>query len=67
LAKDEYGLTPNQRAFADEWIINGGNATQAYLKAYPSVKNENVARANGSRLLANANVRTYIFLQSENE
>lgn len=36
------------------------NGTQAYLKAYPNVKNEATARANASRLLTNANVQEYI-------
>ena len=26
-------LTPKWKAFADEWIKNGGNATQAYISA----------------------------------
>ena len=26
-------LTPKQKAFADEYIKNGGNATQAFIKA----------------------------------
>lgn len=29
MAKDEYGLTPKQRAFCDYYIANHGNATQA--------------------------------------
>jgi len=60
LARDEYGLTSNQRAFADEYIRNKGNATQAYLFAYPHIKNENTASSNGSRLLRNAKVSKYI-------
>jgi phage terminase small subunit len=60
LAKDEYGLTTNQRAFADKYIELKGNGTQAYLFAYPNVKKETTARANASRLLTNANVKDYI-------
>ena len=60
LAGDEYNLTTNQRAFADEYIANKGNATQAYLKAYPSVTKETTANSNGSRLLRNAKVAGYI-------
>lgn len=52
-------LTPNQQAFAD-YYIEIGNATQAYLKAYKSVTKESTARANASRLLTNANVKSYI-------
>jgi phage terminase small subunit len=60
LAKDKYGLTSNQRAFADEYIKNKGNATQAYLFAYQSCKKETVAATNGARLLRNAKVSRYI-------
>lgn len=55
----EKKLTMKQQAFADNYI-ELGNATEAYLKAYPSVKKETTARANGSRLLTNANVSAYI-------
>lgn len=58
--KNEYGLTCNQRAFADEYIKNKGNATQAYLFAYPNTKKETTAWTNGSRLLRNAKVSRYI-------
>ena len=33
---------------------------QTQKKAYPNVKKDEVARANGSRLLTNANVKAYI-------
>lgn len=52
-------LTEKQQRFADEFIING-NATQAYLIAYPSVKKESTARSAASRTLANVNVKAYI-------
>lgn len=52
-------LTLKQKKFADEYVISG-NATAAYKLAYPSVKKDSVARANGSRLLTNANVSNYI-------
>ncbi|TQR14456.1 terminase small subunit [Psychrobacillus lasiicapitis] len=55
----EQKLTMKQQAFADNYI-ELGNATEAYLKAYPNVKKEATARANGSRLLTNANVSAYI-------
>ena len=60
----ENGMTEKQKLFADEYIISL-NATQAYKKAYPNVKKDSVARANGSRLLANANVKAYIDEQLE--
>lgn len=65
MAKDEYGLTPKQRAFADEYILNGGNGTQAYLKTYKNIKNVETAQANASRLLSNAMVARYIRERTE--
>ena len=50
-------LTPKQKAFADEYIKNGGNATQAYIKAGYSKKG---ASASASNLLANSSVSAYI-------
>jgi phage terminase small subunit len=55
----EQKLTIKQQAFADNYV-ELGNATEAYLKAYPNVKKETTARTNGSRLLTNANVSAYI-------
>ena len=52
-------MTKKQKIFADEYLIDL-NATRAYRVAYPSVKKDEVARANGSRLLTNANVAEYI-------
>lgn len=52
-------LTDKQKIFADEYLIDL-NATRAYKAAYPRVKSDEVARANGSRLLTNANVADYI-------
>ena len=52
-------MTKKQKIFADEYLIDL-NATRAYKVAYPRVKNDEVARANGSRLLTNANVAAYI-------
>lgn len=57
-------MTEKQQKFADEYIISL-NATQAYKKAYPSVKKDGVAKAAGSRLLANVNVKAYIDEQLE--
>lgn len=52
-------LTLKQQRFADEYIITG-NASEAYKTAYKNVKKDATARANSSRLLANANVSAYI-------
>ena len=60
----ENGMTEKQKLFADEYIISL-NATQAYKKAYPNVKKDEVAKAAGSRLLTNVNVKAYIDEQLE--
>ncbi len=52
-------LTEKQKRFADEYLIDL-NATRAYKVIYKNVKKDDVARANGSRLLTNANVKSYI-------
>lgn len=57
-------LTDKQKLFADEYLIDL-NATRAYKAVYKNVKNDETARANGSRLLTNANVMKYIDLRME--
>lgn len=57
--RKECGMTDRQRKFADEYIIDC-NATRAYKAAYPRVKNDNVAKSAGSRLLANVDVSAYV-------
>ena len=57
-------MTDRQRRFADEYLIDC-NATRAYKAAYPSVKKDEAARVNASRLLSNANIRAYIDKQLE--
>ena len=52
-------MTEKQRIFVNEYVIDL-NATRAYRVAYPNVKNDSVARSNGSRLLANANVKKFV-------
>lgn len=54
-----YKLTPKQKLFADEYLIDL-NAARAYKAAYKSVKKDETARTNGSRMLTNANVSKYI-------
>lgn len=50
-------LTERQKRFAEEYIINGGNATQAAIKAGYSKR---TAEATASRLLRNVKVVEYI-------
>lgn len=50
-------LTIKQREFADEYIINGGNATQAAIKAGYS---EKYANTNANKLLQNTTIQNYI-------
>ena len=57
-------MTDRQGRFADEYLIDC-NATRAYKAAYPSVKKDEAARVNASRLLSNANIRAYIDEQLE--
>ncbi|MCH5212254.1 MAG: terminase small subunit [Oscillospiraceae bacterium] len=57
-------MTDKQKKFVDEYLIDC-NATRAYKAAYPNVKRDEVARANASRLLTNANVKAYIDEQLE--
>jgi phage terminase small subunit len=52
-------MTANQRKFADEYLIDC-NATRAYKAAYPNIKNDRVAEANGTRLLSKAKVKGYV-------
>lgn len=57
-------MTEKQKRFCDEYLIDC-NATRAYKSAYPNVKNNETARSNSSRLLTNANVKSYIDEQLE--
>lgn len=55
----ERKLTPRQKAFAEEYVMNGYNATQAYLKAYNC--SEKTARACCVDNLKRQNVKDYIW------
>ena len=48
-------LSPAHKDFVKEYVKNMGNATKAYLSAYPHVK-MTTAAANGSKLLCNAKI-----------
>ncbi|MBO1361788.1 terminase small subunit [Acetobacter sacchari] len=49
-------LTPKQRRFVEVYLSNGENAAEAYRVAYSRTCPDATARANGSRLLKNANI-----------
>lgn len=57
----EKGLTPKQKRFCEEYLIDT-NATQAAIRAGYSDKNANTQ---GSILLANPKVKEYISIQME--
>lgn len=52
-------LTENQKRFCD-YYLESSNGADAYMKAYTSCKKDGTARANASRLLANANIIAYL-------
>lgn len=52
-------MTNKQKAFVDEYLIDL-NATRAYKAVYKNVKSDDAARASSSKLLTNANIKTYI-------
>ena len=52
-------MTPAQKRFADEYLIDL-NATRAYKVAYPNCKKDETASAAGSRMLGNVKVKQYI-------
>lgn len=57
--KNKYGLTIKEQRFADEYIANGRNATQAYKVIQPNSGDAN-ARARGSEWCAKRNISEYI-------
>ena len=52
-------MTDKQRKFCDEYLIDC-NATRAYKAAYPRIKNDNVAKSAGNRLLTFVDIEEYI-------
>lgn len=52
-------MTKRQQIFSDEYLVDL-NATRAYRVAYPSIKSNEVAAVNASKLLRNAKVAEYI-------
>ena len=59
--RDEFGLEPQQRAFADEYIINKGNAYQAAIKAGYS---ESYAKNATKKLLENGGISNYLKMRT---
>lgn len=57
---DPNELTTRQRMFAETYLANGFNATEAARSSGYSSKNENSLSVTASRLLKNAKVRAYI-------
>jgi phage terminase small subunit len=56
-------LSAKHKAFCDEYLANGMNATQAYKSVYKT--NDKVAGASGGRLLENVKIKEYIQEQQE--
>ena len=52
-------LTPKQKIFCDEYLVDL-NTTRAYKSVYKNIKKDETAKAAGSRLLTNVNVKDYI-------
>lgn len=51
-------LSAKHKAFCDEYLANGMNATQAYKSVYKT--NDKVSEASASRLLLNVKVKEYL-------
>lgn len=63
--RDEYGLTKQQRGFADDYLADPQqNATGAYRNHYKA-KNDNTAAASASKLLRNGKVAAYIQMRMD--
>lgn len=52
------GLTKKEKAFCEEYVINGGSATKAYLIAYDCAPN--TASTSGWKVLKREGVKEYI-------
>lgn len=60
---DDFGnkLKDEHKLYCERLIVNGGNETKSYMEVYPDAKYES-AMVNGSKLLRNANIKTYYSL-----
>ena len=59
MVKEECKLNAREQRFADEYISNGRNATQAYKRIQPNSSDGN-ARARGAEWRAKRNISEYI-------
>jgi phage terminase small subunit len=62
MEQKEPKLTPKQSAFVDAYCSNGGNASQAMIKAGYSPKNTDV---NGARMLVNDSIKKAIQIRQK--
>ena len=53
-------INDKHRAFAEEYMTNGFNSTQAYMKVYGPNIEYDTAKVNGSKLLTHTNVKLII-------
>lgn len=60
---DEYRLTPRERRFADEYIANGRNATQAYKVISPNAKDTTCA-SKGYEWIRKGEISEYIKIKT---
>jgi phage terminase small subunit len=58
-------MNERHKRFCDEYLANGLNGTQAYLSVYKSVKSDEVAAVNASKLLRNTKVIEFIKQEQE--
>lgn len=56
---NEDGLTPAQQGWADEYLVNGFNATQSYLHFHPNVS-KRTAGVEGHKMKKQPNVKSYL-------
>lgn len=56
-------LSPKHKAFCDEYLANGMNATQAYKSVYKVT--DKVAGPSGDRLLKNVKIEEYLHEQQQ--
>lgn len=64
LPHEQAGLPLGQFMFAEEWLANGYNGTQAYLKTHPGIT-ENTARVEAARVLTYPDVRKHLAARLE--